>query len=241
MGTEVTNPASVQFVCSICARTVTALKKKERTPPIPPGWKRHQDKLYCGLCWKQRYLLRAVSMPVAAPIDLSWKELRDRLKPLWQETTRACNWMVTELYARDVHRKPEDTTLRPMPKIYLYPAARLLFPALPSQTVSSLERAVGRKYRARRLEVIWRAGKSLPNYRYPTPLPFHNQSWNARLDDGNRPIVSVRLGDGRVELRLKGGPQFRRQLASFRQIVDGEAEPGELAIYSASSLFHPAA
>jgi hypothetical protein len=41
----------------------------------------------------------------------------------------------------------------------------------------------------------------------------------------------MRIGDARHRLRLKRGPQFRRQMAAFRQIVEGDAVAGELAIY----------
>jgi hypothetical protein len=41
----------------------------------------------------------------------------------------------------------------------------------------------------------------------------------------------VRIGSARYRLRLKRGPQFRRQMVSFQQIVSGEAVPGEMALY----------
>jgi hypothetical protein len=175
-------------------------------------------------------MLRAIVMPVASPGEMSWKELNEALKPLWAATTQVCNWMTTELYARDVRRQPGDDKMPSMKKEYLYPEARRKFPALPSHSVASLENAVQKKYRARRYDVIWRASASLPNYRYPTPFPATSQSWHAMLVEG-RPIVSVRLGERRVELRLKSGPQFARQLAHFRKIAHGEAVAGELAIY----------
>lgn len=211
--------------------------KKER---LPAGWKRHQDRVWCDRCWRTRYLLRAISLPVASPLNLNWAELRARLKPLWVETTRASNWVMTELYRRDVRRQPTDTKMPPMQPVYLYPEVRVLFPNLPAQTVSSIEHTVTRKYRARRYEVIWTADASLPNHRYPTPFPVHNQSWHATLVD-DRPVVSIRLGDERAELRLTSGPQFGRQLAAFRQIADGTAVKGELAIYQVRDYSQPKA
>ena len=70
---------------------------------------------------------------------------------------------------------------------------------------------------------------SLPTYRYPTPFPVPNQGWHATIE-ADQAIVSVRVGEARCRLRLKRGPQFRRQMEAFRQIANGEAVAGELAI-----------
>jgi hypothetical protein len=148
---------------------------------------------------------------------------------MWAQTTAASNWMMTELYSRDVRRGSEEKIL-PMARVYLYPEARARFPGLPSQTVASLEQSVQRKYRAVRYPVVWTATESLPTHRYPTPFPAPNYAWHATIE-GNHAIVSVRIEDARYRLRLKCGPQFRRQMEAFRQITKGEAVAGELAIY----------
>jgi uncharacterized protein (DUF433 family) len=59
--------------------------------------------------------------------------------------------------------------------------------------------------------------------------------WHATIE-ADQAIVSVRIGDARWRLRLKRGPQFRRQMTAFRQISKGEAIPGELAIYERSGV-----
>jgi hypothetical protein len=56
-----------------------------------------------------------------------------------------------------------------------------------------------------------------------------SQGWHGTIERDNA-IVSVRTGDASWRIKLKRGPQFRRQMAAFRQIVNGEAVPGELAI-----------
>jgi hypothetical protein len=178
-------------------------------------------------------MIRAVTIPVIEPLSGSWKELRQALETMWVETTRASNWMMRELYTRDVRRNGQEK-MPPMPHVYLYPEARKLFPDLPPQSVASLERAVSRKYRALRYRIVWTCGVSLPTFRYPTPFPIHNQSWTCAFDDGNRPTVSVRLPRGeakRWELRLMGGPRYRRQLAAFRQMVEGTVKRGEMALW----------
>jgi hypothetical protein len=78
--------------------------------------------------------------------------------------------------------------------------------------------------------VVWIAAASLPTHRYPTPFPVPSQEWYATIE-ADQAIVSVRIEDGRYRLRLKRGPQFRRQMEAFRQVAEGEAVAGELAIY----------
>src|SRR5450755_3371185 len=141
---------------------------------------------------------------------------------MWAASTQASNWILTELYARDVRRTGKEEKLPPMPKIYLYPELRERFPELPSQTVASLENTVKAKYRAKRYETLWTAKSSLPVYRYSAPFPVPNQGWSLTLEN-DRPVVSVRLGERRVGLRLKGGPRFYRQLGALRAIESGTA------------------
>jgi len=168
-------------------------------------------------------------MPVASPLDCSWEELRAAIKPMWQETTRASNWMLNEMYARDIRRENQKK-MPPMPRIYLYPEAREKFPTLPSSSVASLEQAVQRRYRAKRYEILWTCAATLPTFRYPTPFAIPQKTWHSTIED-NQPIVSVRIQDARFRLRLKTGTQFRRQYTVFRQVANGTALKGECSLY----------
>jgi hypothetical protein len=184
---------------------------------------------YCALCVGERYLVRTIAMPVVEPLDAQWDDFRAALSEAWAQVTAAANWMMTELYARDVRRQ-QEAKIPPMPRVYLYPEARRQFPALAPLTVATLEHATQALYRASRYHVIWTRARSLPTYRYPVPLPIHNQLWKATLDS-DRPVVRVRIGDRWWALRLKGGARYRRQLAAYRQMLAGEAVAGELALY----------
>lgn len=117
-----------------------------------------------------------------------------------------------------------------MPKAYLYPVLREPFPLLPPQTLASLEQAAQAKYGALRYQIIWTAHAVLPPFRFPVPFPMPNQSWHVTIEDG-KPIASLRIGDQRLRLRLKSGPQFRRQYQAIRAIAAGRAVKGEAAIY----------
>jgi hypothetical protein len=67
-------------------------------------------------------VVRAITIPVAGPVEGTWDELRSALRAAWIESTRGANWIVTELYARDTRRQPEDEKLGKMP-----PTLGLLF------------------------------------------------------------------------------------------------------------------
>ncbi|WP_321471586.1 hypothetical protein [uncultured Paludibaculum sp.] len=224
------NPA---VTCANCGVSREVKLTKTGVPRTPAGWKRHQEQHYCADCWNRAYLLRTVSIPVVSPLDGTWEELREALKLAWRETTAACNWMMTELYARDVRRHDQEK-MPPMPPAYLYPEARVRFPNLPSQAVASLEHTCQRNYRAKRYEVVWACSAALPTYRYPAPFPISGQNWQPSLE-GNAPTVSVPIGDRRVRLRLKSGREFRRQLAAFRLIATGGAVRGEAALQQRGS------
>ncbi len=151
---------------------------------------------WCPACKRQRFALRAIALPVSGPADATWPELRAALHTAFGETTRCANWLATQFYARDRHREPGDVKLAAMPRVYLYPEARRLFPALASQTLASLERQVLARYRATRLALVWRHAAALPTYRYPAPLPLPARMWALDCQD-DRWRLSVRIGDRR--------------------------------------------
>jgi hypothetical protein len=230
-------PTAVDVLhCSECHRE----RKTKATPKgqlrVPTGWHRRKENTYCEECWAKRYLLRAVSMPVAEPVSCSWEDLRGYLKVLWRQTTQASNWIMSQLYVRDVAmaaRREGVEKIPGMERVYLYPELRKLYPDLPPQTVASLEQACQKKYRSIRRALHWTCAESLPTFRYPTPVPIHNQSWSVRIEQ-DKPIVRVRLApgdEGAVEVRLKSGSQFHRQYKAIRQLARGEAIGGEAALY----------
>jgi hypothetical protein len=209
--------------------TCCSCQRRGKTERLPHGWKRHGESVYCEQCWRTRYTLRSVAIPVVEPLGEDWSEFREALKQGWVQTTAAANWMMTELYVRDVRREGSEK-MPPMKRAYLYPEARERFPNLAPQTVVSIENGVQAAYRKVRYEVLWTCSASLPAFRYPRPLPVHNQSWEPTLA-GERPVVRVRLGGRWWRLRLKGGPRFHPQIQAYQQMVSGEAIRGELSMY----------
>jgi hypothetical protein len=214
--------------CGAVRQTKATAKGNAR---LPAKWKRHHDRVYCPSCWRKHFVLRAVTFPVAGPVRRDWTELRAALTRCWEQSSSLANWAVTQLAKADVVRGPGDEKLPPMPHVYLYPEARRRYPDMPSKSIAALLHAVMHRYGKARLSVIWRAEASLQRFRFPVPFPVHNQGWDARYEGDNVPVIDVRLTDEQFTLRMRGGQQFRRQLAAFARIVSGEAVPGELSLY----------
>ena len=214
----------VPLICCNCGASRGDLRKR-----LPRGWKRKSEFTYCPSCWCSRYILRAISLPIAGPLDCDWKELTNILHQMWAETTQASNWLVRELYVRDV-RRAEQARMPPMPSVYLYPEARENFPGLPARTLAALEQKIKRTYHALRYDVVWKCSASLPTYRYPMPFPVPNQCWTIQ-EQGASPVVSVQMGGRRIRLRMRSGARYQRQLQAISKIISGDAVRGELSLY----------
>lgn len=216
------------WTCRYCA-----IRRDKPESRLPSGWKRAGEDACCANCWRERYLLRAITLPIVSPLDCDWKTLDAALKEMWRATTQASNWIMTELYARDVRRQPGDEKMPSMAPIYLYPELRKRWPALPSQTVATLEQNVKKKYMAARYKVVWTCEQSLPSLRYPVPFPVPAQGWSVAIEE-ERPVISLRVGEQRLRFRLHGGPRYRRQRKAIEQMVSGEAITCEMALYRAA-------
>lgn len=215
-----------------CAECRATREKPEKRQPMGWHYSGHKLSLFCEDCWNRQNILRAISIPVARPVDLTWEEFREKLKGLWRLSTQVSNWIMTELYVRDIRREGGQVKMPPRPATYLYPEIRLRFPGLPSNTAAALERSVTARYNALRYDFIWTCAKSIPNHRYPTPFPIPNQAWSVEIVE-DHPHVSIPVGNGeRVALRLKnGGAGFRRQMANLGLIISGAAVQGQMDIY----------
>ena len=230
-----TTDGKVVVKCFKCPKEVRVKPTKDGEERCPKGWKRFGGNLYCAKCKGALYVLRAITLPIVGPVGEpeidTWANLREALKKSWGESTALHNWLMTEMYVRDVKRDGTMTKLPPRPQTYLYPEARIRFPEIPSQTVAATEQAVKGKYNAVRWEILWTGEMALPIYRYPTPFSAPNQGWSITLNDQGQPVVGVRIAGRRWNLRLRNGSRYKRQLAGIEKIADGSAIKGELAIY----------
>jgi hypothetical protein len=63
-------------------------------PRTPSGWHRRDEGRVCAECWKERYLLRAISIPVASPVDCSWS---------WPAMQSGGTFQMLAITTRDTH------------------------------------------------------------------------------------------------------------------------------------------
>lgn len=212
--------------CNQCGKT-----KENKTDRLPGGWKRFADAIWCADCWHDGFVLRAVTIPVTGPMEGGdWPALREALKTCWIAATNVANWAVTELAKSDTPRTADQEKIAKAPQVYLYPGARQVAPEMDTGSVVAVLHAVEQKYRKARYATIWTRTQAHPVYRYPVPYPTHNQRWKCLKGPGGEPCISVPLAGTRWILRLRGGHEFRRQLAAFNAILEGRAVQGELAL-----------
>lgn len=193
---------------------------------LPPSWKWDaDDKPVCGDCWRKAYVLRAVTIPVAEPVDATKDEMWAALRTAWEASTTAANVIVQEMLRADFVRLPSMEKIPPMPKVYAYGnAVHVGFYGMSAASFSALEQAVQKRYRKRRFDVLWERSERPPLYQFPTPYPLRPDSWKAKIDEaGGHPLVKCSFGGRRWTLRLRGGWQFKRLLAAHKKIAEGTA------------------
>lgn len=201
---------------------------------MPTGWKRLGESVHCDKCWKLRYVIKAVTIPVVSPVGMDWPSLRKILQEQFDLSTKAANWTMRQVAALDtvlgVGTKLEKMPV-PMPGgKTLYKAVADQF-ALDTRTASCLSNAVLALYKKARFE-MHRGRTSLPSIRYPYPIPITGATWDVTEGEDGGLTVDVPLGrKNRVSLRLRGGSEYRRQLTDIRKIISGEAVKGQLDIY----------
>lgn len=224
--------------CAKCGKASESKATSRGEARLPRGWKRNGG-VWCSDCWHNAYMMRAVTIPVAGPVSCDWESLRESLRTAWGESTRLANWLATQYYVRDVRRQPGETKLPAMPKIYLYPEARAECEELTPRTTVAIDHAIQGKYRAARLKLLWTNEISLPNFRYPFPLPLPSDCFHLKLGEDNELLCELRLLSSLpwVTLRLRGGRDYARQRRSLEKCIAGEAVPVEATLYRITS--HP--
>lgn len=210
------------------------------TERLKPGWKRDADGVAVDpVTWREQYVVRAICVPVASPNEIgkgspeAWAGLRAALKEAWTRSTEAANWALRRLLANDVSRTPGQAKCPKMPKIYLYGERDWTGW---SQSAAAVLRTIESSYRSKRYQVIWTGGASLPNVRYPYPYPVHNKGWSLTENPDGGLFFEALLPGGRVNVRLKGGPQFRKQLIQARWLIANSHLRGEASIYQKGSM-----
>ena len=235
--TERINKMSDNKVLIFCAYTgkeqLTGVTKAGNPRP-PRGWKSIGGQYFSPEGWHDRYCIRAVTIPVVSPLvnkkatSDDWEQLRSQLAVAWQRSTEATNWALRRLLVNDIERTAGQKKCPPMPPIYLYGERDWTGW---SQSAASVLRATEAKYRSCRYEIIWTGSMQLPSMRYPQPYPVHNTGWKlAEGKDGGLGFGCL-LPGGRINVRLRGGHRYRRQLEGLRWLIEHPEMRGEAAIF----------
>lgn len=177
-------------------------------------------------------VVRAFELPLqrADPKE-AWQLIREG----WRQSTLLANWCLRYLLVQDACRVPSMEKLPPMPKVNLYGEAAKAFGLMEAGSwwsgaagsFSAVEKSVRDYWRQHRLAIVWHASEQPPLWRYPCPFPVRGQEWKAAGFEDGRPYVEVNLPSGTprkpllARLYLRGGPEFGRQLALFRQVAEG--------------------
>lgn len=191
--------------------------------------------------------IRAFELPLhRAEPEGAWGILAES----WRQAADLANWCVRTLVRLDVNPTPaqrEAGKCPPMPRLPkggLYRLAADAFGLMQdgcwwagaAGSFSAVTKAVGDYWAKHRWNVLWRCAEQPPCWA-SYPFPLRGQEWTgAGFDDAGRPWVEVNLPSGtprkpvHARLHLRGGPEFGRQMALFRRLVDGALPRKQLVV-----------
>lgn len=163
---------------------------------------------------------RALTVPVAGPLHITWDELRPELNAALRDAMTVANTAMRAYYTHDGPRLlPSDAQgkckLSPFsdPGTAVYAACRAAAPDMPTASLSSITQDIRGKYRAARLALA-QGKQSLPTFRFGYPVPLKAGAFRIELDDDGAVVVRCQLGvvDRKhpARLRLGGGHRFAR-------------------------------
>ena len=210
--------------CDHCGRQVDG----ER---LPRGWRRHGGSTWCQECWAKSWVPRSVTVPIAAPSAELWGRMRDG----WQRSRRLANWTIDQLYAADVRPGPKDK-IGKAPAVYLYGESTKRYPhaaewAGAKNSANAILRMAESHYRRLRFDVLARGIATLPAFRGDAiPYLLDRDQWRLEIGKGGAMLARLSLPGGAVEVSLRGGAGFRRQITLLRRVIAGEIPAGEAKI-----------
>ena len=102
--------STCQIKCVDTGETREVRQLKRGGAAMPRGWKRLGEQIYSPQAWRNRYVLRAICVPVAGVLNddqspeanrAAWSELRTALQTSWRQATQVSNWIMVELAKYD--------------------------------------------------------------------------------------------------------------------------------------------
>lgn len=232
------NAIDLTVRCDGCGLEKPAKPTRKGKARLPKGWKKLRSERYCPTCRASLYRLRALTFPVATVEGGMWKEFCQALKACWARSTHLANWCLQELHKAEPRRAASDEKMHAAPDVNLYQLWQDHHERAnwngSSAAANSVIHATRGKWLKTRKSVMWFNESAPPTFRFPFPYPVDADAWTPlyiETDGGKRPAVRTNLGGLTWTIQLRGGHEFRRQLAGFAQLISGEAVKGELAIY----------
>lgn len=211
-------PSSPLAKCCDCRVEKPSKPDKKGASKLPPKWKRIDDSTYCDKCWRGRFGIRAITIPVGRVVDGDPEEFYKSFYEQSRAVSRLSNWYVRELALRDPGVNSETGKLKAYKKPYLYAEACAQEPSMVPASVQSVTHALDQKYEAVRINSIARCSASHPSYRANQPVPCRPDCYKLSVDKGGSPIVSVRMGDRWWDIALRTKNQ-QHKLAGFRWLL----------------------
>lgn len=239
----------IQVTCTSCSRATLVRALKFGAPALPVGWTRVGVDLMCGDCFGQRYVVRAIWMPVVSVAEgydpewsnercrLGWRALRAALRESWRHAAGVYNLVLALLAASDTApllpgpKGPRLPKWSAMPMSELYGLARGRFPSLDSQSLASVIQNARAAYKNSRFARRVLCRQTLPEATAGRlPLPFEEQDSPLIATDGGSLLVRLRVTGQRFTLRLAGGPRHARAQGTLRDVIAGKLVRGQAKI-----------
>ena len=147
-----TEDTAVTIECSRCEATRASKPRMGGGVYVPRGWWEHGGEVLCPACKAEQYITRVVSLPVAAPLDGEWKDLRAALRRGWRESRMISNAAVQELFRTEPAITPGTERMPKPPKVDLYSLMRARFPEFPTGSLCALLKRVTAVYLKERFQ-----------------------------------------------------------------------------------------
>jgi hypothetical protein len=205
------------FRCAECGAERAARR-------IPPGWKRTDEHVTCGPCYRTRWTLRCVSVPVSNVEEGFWAEMRAG----WKAARRAANRCVRMLYLDDDWGDSVDTPklpkfpADPSAEQRRYHALRAWAPEYTTVSLCALMNWVRKTYLKRRFD-LWIGKASLPTFR-TVPWMVRKSGWTPDPIGGS---VTITCYQGRRTLDLSASADFAPQRRLLTYAASGEYLRGD--------------
>lgn len=223
-----------EYICSECASEGNPSKGKIGQPTMPKGWKKRGDNLVCSKCWKGKWKLRAITVPVDTIEGMEWGEFLHLCREAWMQAAKAKTYAILQLLRAEAGQEA-GAKLQNKEKTNIYRDIREKFPTLASRTAACLARIATSDWAGDRFDCLVRGIRSPRTYKFPQPFPITAQAYTIRNLDGIITVAGTGATDldfnnKRLKILLRKGSVFRRANKTLARAISEGWLLGELAI-----------